>query len=322
MSARPFEYAIATTREAIGAATRRGYRIKAGGLDLMDMLKERIEKAPRLVSILDVPGLRGIVQKGNALSIGPLTTLKEIGAHPLLRERFAALAHSAGEAATPQIRAVATAAGNICQRPRCWYFRSKDYDCLKKGGSRCFAADGENAYHAIFGEGPCHIVHPSNIAPALVAAGAEVIAERDGKTRTIPMGEFFEMPRRNMFGENALAEGELIVEIRVPELPERSGYVELREKQSFDWPLAACAAVKVAGKWNVVLGAVAPTPWRAVGAEQLLGTANDIDDAMAERAADAAVVDASPMTQNAWRVRLARAAVRRALLTAVGKEAL
>lgn len=316
-----FDYAIARTTEAATTALADGWKPKAGGIDLLDRLKERTETAEKLVSLQPLGELRGIEAKDGGLSIGALTTMRELGASPLVQKAFPALAHAANEAATPQIRAVATVAGNLCQRPRCWYFRNKEWECLKKGGATCFAVDGENQFHSLFDEGPCHIVHPSNIAPALVAAGALLDVASAKGTRSIPLAEFFVPTNQKLDGENVLAADELILRIRVPKLPEKSAYVEARQKQSFDWALASCAAVYLNGRWSVVLGAVASTPRRATKAEELLGSSS-IDDALAEKAADAALDGAKPMSKNAWRLKLARAVTRRALLQADGKEAI
>jgi len=315
-----FDYAIARTPEAALAALGDGWKAKAGGIDLLDRLKERTETAEKLVSLQPLDGLRGIELADGGLSIGALTTLRELGSNALVLERFPALAHAANDAATPQIRAVATVGGNLCQRPRCWYFRNKEWECLKKGGGTCYAVDGENQFHSLFDEGPCHIVHPSNIAPALVAARAVLDVASVRGVRSIPLEEFFVPTSQKLDGENVLAADELILRVRVPKLPEKSAYVETRHKQSFDWALAACAAVYLDGKWSVVMGAVASVPRRATKSEELLGSSS-IDAALAEKAADAALDGAKPMSKNAWRLKLARAVVRRALLKADGKDA-
>lgn len=319
---KPFDLAIAESIPGAMKAMANGYKPKAGGIDLLDRLKERTEESEKIVSLsrLTDEWLRGVKEADGGAVIGPLTTLRELGESTLLRAKFPALAHAAGDAATPQIRAVATAGGNLCQRPRCWYYRSHDFPCLKKRGSVCYAVEGENQFHALFGGGPCHIVHPSNIAPALVAAGAQFEIEGAKGKRTVPAGEFFVLPEKSMYAENVLDESELITAIKIPKWPAKSAYVELREKQSFDWPMAACAAVHDGAKWNVVMGAVAPVPWRAVKAEAALKDAKEITPELAEAAAAAALDGAKPMSQNAWRLKLARAAVRRALLTADGKE--
>lgn len=316
-----FDYAIAEDRAQALAAVGAGWKAKGGGIDLLDLLKERNQPAPEaLVALHRVDDLRGVEADGEGLSIGPLTTLRELGEHELVRKLFPALAEAAGHAATPQIRAAATVGGNLCQRPRCWYFRSRDYNCLKKGGGTCFAVEGDNTFHSLFDAGSCHIVHPSNIAPALVAAGAELDLESAGGKRTLPIAKFFVSASDDVTRENVLKPEELIVRVRVPQAPEKSGHVEIRHKESFDWPLAMCSAVYLDGTWSVVMGAVASIPRRAVKAEEVLKGVSSIDEALAEKAAEAALAGAHPMSRNAWRLQLAKAAVRRALLKADGKE--
>lgn len=316
-----FDYARAENAQGAAEALKRGYKIKAGGVDVLDMLKERIQPAPdKLVSILALKELGGIAEKDKGLRIGPLTTLREIEQSALLAKAYPALVDSIKQAATPQIRELATAGGNVLQRPRCWYFRSQEHHCLKKGGSTCFAAEGENRYHAIFGQGPCHIVHPSNLAIPLVAANAQFVAKGAKGERTIAAADFFVMPAKSMYTEHTLADDELLTDILLPVLPTKSAYVDFKEKQSFDWPLASAVVALQEGKWSVVLGHVAPVPWRAKAAEELLGGTADITPELAMKAAEAAVADAEPMSDNAWRIMLAKAAVRRALLHACGKE--
>ena len=317
---KPIDHAFAKTEAAALRAASHGWTIKAGGIDLLDRLKERDTEQTRLVSILRLEGMRGIEEHAGGLRIGPLATLRDVADSALARRLFPALAQSAGEAATPQIRAVATMGGNLCQRPRCWYFRSKDFPCTKKGGSTCYAVDGENAFHALFGGGPCHIVHPSNVAPPLMAAGARFVVKGASGERTIDAEDFFVLPRQSVYAENVLSEGEMIARIDVPEPPSRSAWVQLKQRQSFDWPLAACAAARTAQGWRVVLGAVAPVPWIPAKANALLANAAEITPQLAEQAAEAALDGAVPMSQNAWRLALVRAAVRRALLLADGKD--
>lgn len=313
---KPFDYAIAENEGAAVAALGKGYKVKAGGIDLLDRLKERTEESEKLVSIHRVEALKGIREVDGGIAIGALTTLRQMSESELLRKKFPALAHAAGDAATPQIRAVATAGGNLCQRPRCWYFRAQEYQCLKKRGSTCFAVEGENAHHALFGGGPCHIVHPSNIAPPLVAANALFVVKSPAGERTIPAREFFTLPQENMYAENVLKANELIAEIRVPKLPAKSAYLEVRHKQSFDWPLASCAAVFMNGAWSVVLGAVAPIPWRVPALEKALGGNGSLNEETAGAAAPLALEGANPMSQNGWRQALVTAVVKHALVAA------
>ncbi len=294
--------------------------LKAGGLDLLDHMKQGLSEPGHVVSIGGIEALRYIKEDGGTIRIGCLTTLADIGRSELLRDRFAALHESAGGAATPQIREQATLGGNLCQRPRCWYYRSADFDCLKKGGGTCFAVDGENRYHAVIGGGPCHIVHPSNCAPALVAADAEFMISHAEDGRSVKAADFFKLPRESMYAEHQLREAEVLSEVVIPSGMTASASVELREKQSFDWPMAMASVAKVNGVWRVCLGAVAPVPWLSEPAMDVLKS-GEVTRELAEAAGEAAAGEAMPMSQNAYKVQLIKVAVKRALLIAAGEEA-
>jgi xanthine dehydrogenase YagS FAD-binding subunit len=297
----------------------------AGGVDTLDLLKQQIAAPRTLVDLNGLKELQGIdVMPNGGLRIGALARLSEVSAHPVTRARFAAIAQAAGEAATPQIRNLGTVGGNLLQRPRCWYFRNPDIVCLKKGGDICYAIDGLNRYHAILGGGPSFIVHPSNLAPALIAFGASVRIASPGGERRVVLDQFFTLPKVDATRENVLRAGEVVVEVNLPPpaASARSTYLEVREKQSFDWPLVSAAAVleidsgsKQIRQAQVVLGAVAPIPWRAREAEQALVGAV-LDRARAASAADAVIKDARPLPHNAYKVAIARALVRRTLLRA------
>ncbi len=316
-----FEYARATTEAGIFEALERGYQLKASGIDVLDLLKERTAAPEKLVHISGVESLAGITQDENgAIVIGALATLNDMVQSKLIGDSVPLLADSVRHAATPQVRAVATVGGNICQRPRCWYFRSAEHRCLKKGGAQCFAVEGDNTYHALFGRGPCHIVHPSNIAPPLLALDADIIVRNGDGERIIKATDFFSMPDKGIFVENVLEENDLVAAVRINKPAEKSGYAEVREKQSFDWPLATCSAARLDGKWRVVLGAVAPVPWVAEKAQKTLGDVASITPELARKVAADALDGAEPMSQNEWRTQLIRAVVRRALLIADGKE--
>lgn len=299
--------------------------IKAGGVDLMDLLKEGLAAPERLVNIRTVRGLDRIAAGGEGLRVGPMVTLAQIAADGAVQKRYRALADAAGHAATPQIRNMATVGGNLLQRPRCWYFRSASFECLKKGGSRCFAREGENAYHAIFGNGRCAIVHPSATAVALVALGGKVELRGPKGTREVLLESFFVAPETDVLRENALGEGEMITEIRVPTpaAGASSAYTKQGEKESFDWPVAEVAVVleQEGGKCSrasVVLGAAAPVPYRARAAEAaLVGKA--VDEGTARAAAKAAMQGATPLAQNGYKVPMFEAIVRRTILAAAGE---
>lgn len=315
-----FDFAVAETIDGAMGALADGWRPKAGGIDLVDRLKERTEESEKIVSILCVAECAtGVAANGDALQIGALTTLREIAENADVQKRAGALAQACGSAATPQLRAVATLGGNLCQRPRCWYFRQEAFPCLKKGGGTCYAVDGENHFHALFGGGPCHIVHPSNAAPPLVAMGATLQIRKGAETRSVNAADFFVLPSKNLMAENILGPDELITGVTIPHAVEKSAWVDVKQRQSYDWPLAACAVARVGGKWNVILAGVAPIPWRAKKAEEVLAGADAISDELAERAAEAALDGAAPMAHNAWRLAIVRAAVRRALLKAEGR---
>ena len=318
---REFDLVVATDVDAALRAGAQGHTYKAGGVDLLDRLKERVAAPDKLVSVEGVNALRGISQDKDGLHIGATVTLAELATHGTVKRAFAALSQAAEEAATPQVRNMATVAGNLCQRPRCWYFRSQHFHCLKKGGTTCFAVDGEHDSHALFGGGPCHIVHPSNVASPLLAADAVLHLRQANKTpRRLALSQFFVLPNKQMSRENLLRPGELVTKITIPRLPQRTGYAEVRQRQSFDWPLASAAVVQVAGRWRVVLGAVAPVPWRAIGAEKTLSGVSGVPTkAQIAKAAKAAISGATPLPRAKWRLQLVSAVVRRALIAAAGQ---
>ncbi|MFN2549676.1 MAG: xanthine dehydrogenase family protein subunit M, partial [Myxococcales bacterium] len=244
----------------------------------------------------------------------PMLTLAALADDSRIRKAAPALADAAAAAATPQIRNVATLGGNIAQRPRCWYFRKEDFHCRRKGGTTCFAIDGQNEMHAVFDNDLCAIVHPSGTATALTALGASLLLRGPGGERTVAIDDFFVRPERDVMRENVLQPGELIVEVRVP--IRQAAYVKLMEKQSFDWPLAE-AAVAPGAEPRVVLGAAAPVPWRAPKAEALI-KGRKIDEQLAVQAAKAAIEGARPLQRNEYKIALLQTAVKRALLAAGG----
>ncbi|HEV8254521.1 MAG TPA: xanthine dehydrogenase family protein subunit M [Vicinamibacteria bacterium] len=310
---------VAQARELI--AEKQGSVLKAGGIDLLDHLKEHLVEPPRVVDLKTVPGLDRITaEPDGALRIGPLATLAKVASSAEVQRAHPALARACGEAASPQIRNVATIGGNVLQRPRCWYYRLESYKCLKKGGDVCYAVGGENRYHSIFGGSPSYAVHPSNAAVALVAYGASFVLDGPKGARTVPAADFFILPSKDPERENQLEAGEVLTEIRVPAAGgARSAYDEVREKTAFDWPLVATAAVVrqeggVVREARVVLGAVAPVPWRSQRAEQAL-VGKKLDEQSAAAAARAATVGAAPLSDNGYKVGLVQTLVRRTLLS-------
>ena len=313
----------ANQKEAVAAlGPERGKFLPlAGGMDLIALMKDHILEPERIVNIKNLD--RTIRKSADGgLTIGAAVTLSELVAHADAARMYPALVEAAAEVGTPQIRNAGTVGGNLNQRPRCWYFRNEEFHCLKKGGSRCFAVDGENQYHAILGGGPCHIVHPSSLAVPAIALNARFRIVGPAGERDVAAGEFYQLPDRNLFGESVLAPNELVTHMALPAPGSiRSATYEVRFKQSHDWPLAmASVALSMDGRTiraaRVVLGAVAPVPWRSEPAEAALA-GKAVSEAVAMAAADAAVTGVKPMSQNAYKVQIARTAVKRAIMKAL-----
>jgi xanthine dehydrogenase YagS FAD-binding subunit len=315
-----------TVDEALGQLGE-GATIKAGGIDLIDLMKDDIVSPSKLVNIRNVDSLRGITITPDGLRLGPLSTLSEIAAHPQIQKNYTALSDAAGHAATPQVRNMATLGGNIMQRPRCWYFRSTDFDCKKKSGisDDCHAHTGENQYHAIINNDVCAMVHPSSTAVPLLAMNAQVeLTSKRGK-RTVAMTDFYVPPEKSLINETIVQPGEIITAVFVP-TPDpgtRSAYQKYGEKESFDWPLADAGVVLVMDgtrclKAAIVLGVAAPTPIRSSAAEAVL-TGKTIDEATARAAAAAAMQAATPLSQNGFKTQLFQTAIYRTVLLAAGQ---
>lgn len=312
----------ANVQQAVASlSTERGRVMPlAGGMDLVSLMKDYIATPDRVVN---VKGLDATIADapGGGLRIGAAARLVDVESHARVAKEYRALAQAAGEVGTPQIRNLGTVGGNLLQRPRCWYFRNEEFPCLKKGGARCYSVDGENQFHAILGGGPCHIVHPSSLAVPLVAFGATFHVVGPRGERDVPAEEFFELPDRNMYGESVLRSDELVTAVTLPSpAGRRSATYEVRFKQSHDWPIAfASVTLQMQGSTvndaRVVMGAVAPVPWRSQAAEDVL-KGQALDEVVALKAAEAALERATPMTQNAYKVQVAKTAVKRAILAA------
>ncbi|MGB2716842.1 MAG: FAD binding domain-containing protein [Vicinamibacterales bacterium] len=294
----------------------------AGGMDLIGLMKDYVAQPDRLVSVKELDA--SITKSPNGgLRIGSAVTLADLAANADARRLYPALTDAAAEVGTPQIRNAGTVGGNLNQRPRCWYFRNEEFNCLKKSGSRCFAVDGENKYHAIFGEGPCHIVHPSSLAVPAIALDARFRIVGPGGEREVAAAEYYQMPDKNLYGETILGPSDLLTHVILPPPGQtRNATYEVRFKQSHDWPLAmASVALSVQGQnvraARIVMGSVAPVPWRSPAAETVL-VGKRLTEQAAMEAADAAVAAAKPMSQNAYKVQIARTAVKRAILKAAG----
>ena len=299
-------------------------KVIAGGTDLVGEMKDYIETPKKLVNLKTIPDLDKIEVTNSGVTIGALVTLSELAGHTEIKEYYEVLAQAASAVATPQIRNVGTVGGNLCQRPRCWYYRDPDTICLKKGGDTCYALSGLNKYHAIFGGGPVYIVHPSDVAPALISLGASVSIRGLDGDRMIPLEEFFVLPDMDPQRENVLGPNEIVTQIHVPRpQPEtRSLYLKIREKGSFDFALVSVAAVfenngKQCQNASIVLGGVAPIPWRAVEAELAL-EGQAIVESTAKTAGRMAIKGADPLSDNAYKVQLTENIVYRAVMTAIG----
>jgi xanthine dehydrogenase YagS FAD-binding subunit len=297
-----------------------GARVQAGGTDLLGCHHDGVFTADTVVSLSGVPDLRGIRRAlDGGLTIGAMTTLTEVAAHPDIVERYPTLAQGAAAAASPQLRNQGTIGGNICQRPRCWYFRG-DFHCARKGGEKCFAVEGENQYHCIFGGDVCFIVHPSDTAPALVALEAVVRLVGPSGSRSVPAENFFVPPSTDYTRETVLQPGEVVTEIVLPAQPRgtRGTYRKVRARGSWDFVLTGAAVVAtVAGgtveRARIVLSGAAPTPWRVPEAERVV-VGQRLSARVARKAGAVAVQRAEPLANNAYKVELLRGAVEEALL--------
>ncbi|MBA3460853.1 MAG: FAD binding domain-containing protein [Deltaproteobacteria bacterium] len=311
-----------TVADAVAALGKPGAMALAGGVDLLDRLKERLDSPSRLVSLRKLPGMGDIKVAGGAATIGANVTLARLAADPALKASHPIIGDAAGHAATPQLRAMATIGGNLAQRPRCWYFRSEEFVCRKKGGTECFALDGDNSMHAIYDNKLCAATHPSTVVTALMALGARVQIA-GAKAREVELASFFVTPETDVRREVVLAPGELITGLTVPAVPAnlRTAYTKQVAKQSFDWPLVDVAVALVmegrtCKRATLVLGAVAPTPRRATEAERVL-TGATVDVMTAGRAARAAIASATPLAHNDYKVPILEAVLARTIMTAI-----
>jgi xanthine dehydrogenase YagS FAD-binding subunit len=291
-----------------------------GGSEILQLMKERVVTPDYVVNLKTIPGLNTIKEERGGIRIGALTTLVEIEEHHAVREKFLILSDGAAEAASPQIRNAGTIGGNLCQRPFCWYFRSAHFDCLRKGGQVCYSVAGDSRYHAILGGGPSFIVHPSDLAPVLVALDAQIKIVNAAGERIIPLEKFFVLPQVDFKHENILKPGDIVTEIFVPypKSGSKGFYHKVRERLAWDHAIVSVATVVqsgggVARDARVVLGGVAPIPWRAPKAEEFL-RGQKIDDAAAQKAAEIALEGARPMKDNTYKVGLAKSLIQRGLL--------
>jgi xanthine dehydrogenase YagS FAD-binding subunit len=316
----------ANEKEAVAALKSGGTALPlAGGMDLLARMKDYIQQPDRIVNVKNALETTAVRAPDGGMKIGAAMKIVDLLVHQEISRSYPALVRAAGEIGTPQIRNSGTVGGNINQRPRCWYFRNEEFVCFKKGGNRCFSPAGENQFHAIFGNnGPSHIVHPSNLAVPLVAYGARFRIFGSNGEREVPASDYFTMPTpQNVQKENILADDELLTHVILPPPGNvKSGFYEIRYKESHDWPLAFATVVATMNGNNVqsarvVLGAVAPVPWRSEDAERAL-IGMPINESTASAAAEAAVRGAQPLSRNGYKVQIAKTAVKRAILQAAG----
>jgi xanthine dehydrogenase YagS FAD-binding subunit len=296
----------------------------AGGQDLLARMKDYVTEPDRIVNVKNALDATVTSMPGGGIKIGAAMKIVDLAEHPQVSKLYPAMVLAAGEVGTPQIRNQGTVGGNLNQRPRCWYFRNEEFVCFKKGGNQCFSPAGENQFHAIFGSGPSFIVHPSSLAVPCVAYNATFRLFGPKGERMVPAAEYFTMPTlQNVRTENVLMPNELLTHVILPAPGTiKSGHYEVRYKESHDWPIAFATvllamngdAVRTA---RVVMGAVAPVPWRSEAAEAALA-GKTITEETAAAAAEAALRGAKPLSQNAYKIQVAKTAVKRAILHAAG----
>lgn len=321
---RNFAHMNATTLdEAVSALRRYGKKaaVIAGGTDLLGKMKDDILPTypEALVNIKTIPGLDFITYKDGMLTIGALTRLEDIATNEIIKDEYPALAEAARRTASTHLREMGTIGGNICQDIRCWYYRNANnrFPCLRKGGGRCYAIEGDNRYHSIFGgsvEQGCYAVHPSDTAPALIALDTTVKTSK----RTIKAEDFFQV---SVVKTTVLDDDEIVTEIQIPTPPGKSTFVKFALRKAIDFPIVNCAAMVIVSKKKVTaaricLNAVYVKPYRAIKAEEAL-VGKTINEANAEAAGAAATSDAKPLSHNVYMVQIAKIMVKRAILGCV-----
>lgn len=320
-----FAYTRPTTlTEAVKALSDGASRAHAGGTDLLGCLRDGVFAAPTVVSLSGVAALRGIEATADGgLRMGALATVAEVAGNESVRRGYRALAEAAASVASPQLRNQGTLGGNLCQKPRCWYYRG-DFHCLRKGGDVCFAATGDNRYHCLFGGESCFYVHPSDTAPALAALGAAVRIVGPGGTRTVPLEALYVLPSLDPHRETVLAAGEIVAEVLLPPPASglRSTYRKVRARACWDFALVGVALAlrveaEVVREARVFLSGVAPVPWRAKAVEAAI-TGQRLSGGAIARAAAAAAKGAEPLAHNGYKVPLLRGLVEERLQAIAG----
>jgi xanthine dehydrogenase YagS FAD-binding subunit len=316
-NARDVRQAIALSADA--RQQGREVSFAGGGSDLLALVKERVVSPDVIVSLKRIQGIDRVSTASDGLAIGGLITLDALSREPAVRRQCAVLAEAAESVATPQIRNVGTLAGNLCQRPWCWYYRN-GFPCFKAGGNQCFSVTGENQFHAIFGGGPSYIVHPSDAAPALIALDATFRIVGPSGERNVAAADFFVLPRQNAAAENVLASDEILTTVDVPlaRAGTRSVYAKVLDREAWTHAVVSAAVVlqmdgTICRGARVVLGGVAPIPWRLPEVERAL-IGQPITEETAQRVGEIAIAGARPLAKNAYKLPLTRSLVRRTIL--------
>jgi len=291
----------------------------AGGSDLLGLMKDSIESPKQLINLKSLPQMDKIEYRSDkGLTIGALTTITEIAEHSDIKSKYPILAQAAKEVASPQLRNVGTIGGNICQRPRCWYYRG-EFDCLRKGGDICFAVDGKNKFHCIVGGGPCFIVHPSDIAVALLALEAKLTVFSNGKTKQVSIDKFFVIPEQDALRENILKPGEIVFDIKIPDLKSNkiSTYHKMKERGAWDFAVVSVGAVaeksgNTIKNGRITLGGVAPIPWLEKDVSNKLKNFKVTEDNLSELT-NSVLSDAEPLEMNEFKLYLAKNMIKKVL---------
>jgi xanthine dehydrogenase YagS FAD-binding subunit len=322
-----FDYTRPSTiNEAISLLQEEGAELISGGIDVLSLIKNELKSPEKLVSLSQIDGLKGINADNSTITIGAMTPIKDIADSKLISNEAPALTRAASILASPQIRHMGTVAGNLCQRPRCWYFRDATVPCLRKGGEKCFAAPrgAKNQYHCILGGGPCFIVHPSDLATVFMMLDANLKMMGSDEEKNVPAEDFFLLPKEDPHRENVLQEDEIITHItfNVSKLS-RNSYYESVKSRNWSYPLVAVAAgmdidsQNVCRQLRVVLGSVAPIPWKVEQTEDLIG--KKISDDLVEKTASDALSEARPLPEAAYKVDIAQNIFQRVLLKLANK---
>lgn len=299
-----------TLRQALTVLEDKDARIHGGGTDLIGCIRDGVFATDTVVSLSAIQELRGITPAADGgLRMGAMTTITEIVENASVNDRYGALADAAKVVASPQLRNQGTIGGNLCQKPRCWYYRG-DFNCLRKGGELCYAYEGENQQHCIFGGELCYIVHPSDTAPALAAHGAVCRVSGPSTSRSVAVESLHVPPSVDPQRETVLENDEVITDIVLPAPPAglRSSYRKVRDRASWDFALAGVALALVfdgdtVSSARIFLSGAAPIPWRATGVEAVI-TGKALSAAIVAEAAEATVAGAEPLAKNGYKIEL------------------